>query len=82
MILVDIFVPSVDKTYDFQLNEEIEIHTVLEEISEMIGQKEHSRITGRVDQLLLRNYRTGSILSTNITLKEAGIVNGDKLLLV
>ncbi|MCR4640694.1 MAG: EsaB/YukD family protein [Lachnospiraceae bacterium] len=82
MILVDIFVPSVDKTYDFQLNEEIEIHTVLEEISEMIGQKEHSRITGRVDQLLLCNYRTGSILSTNITLKEAGIVNGDKLLLV
>ena len=63
-------------------DEEIEIHTVLEEISEMIGQKEHSRITGRVDQLLLCNYRTGSILSTNITLKEAGIVNGDKLLLV
>ena len=82
MILVDIYVPSVDKTYDFQLNEDIEISTVVEEISEMIGQKEHSKITGQVDQLMLCNYRTSCILSREYTLKEAGIVNGDKLLLV
>ena len=82
MVLVDIYVPSVDKTYDFQLNEGIEIRTVLEEISEMIGQKEHSRIVGSTDELYLCHYKTKRVLDKRISLKEAGVVTGDKLLLV
>ena len=34
MILVDIFVPGIDKNYDFQLNETIIISAVIEEIGE------------------------------------------------
>ena len=82
MILVDIYVPSVDKTYDFQLNEGIGIHAVVEEISEMIGQKEHSKIVGRTDELFLCQYKTQRILDKEKTLKEEGVITGDKLLLV
>ncbi len=82
MILVDIYVPSVDKTYDFQLNEEISIRTVVEEIAEMIGQKEHSRIVGSTEDLFLCHYTTQSILNKEISLRDAGVVTGDKLLLV
>ena len=42
MILTDVYVPSVDKIYDFQLNEKVPVSTVIEEITEMISQKEHS----------------------------------------
>lgn len=82
MILVDIYVPSVDKTYDFHLNEGIRIGTVVEEISEMIGQKEHSKIVGSTDQLCLCSYKTGMILDRELSLRSAGVVTGDKLLLV
>lgn len=82
MILVDIYVPSVDKTYDFQLNEGIDIRTVVEEISEMIGQKEHSKIVGSTGDLFLCHYKTKRILDKGESLREAGVVTGDKLLLV
>ena len=43
MILVDIYVPSIGNTYDFQLDEEVPVGNVIEEISEMIGQKEAAK---------------------------------------
>ena len=44
MILVDVYVPSVDKTYDFQLSEKSKISIIIEEITEMVERKEHSKI--------------------------------------
>ena len=37
MILVDIYIPSVDKNYDFQVNENVSVENLTMEISEMIG---------------------------------------------
>ena len=42
MVLVDVFVPSVDKTYNFSLNENVTIDAVILEITEMIEQKERT----------------------------------------
>lgn len=82
MILVDIYVPSVDKTYDFQLSEESEIDTVIEEIAEMIGQKERTRIVGPKEKLLLCNQITMEILDKHKTLKEYGITTGQSLIFI
>lgn len=82
MILVDIFVPSVDKTYDFQLNETIMIETLIEEISEMIGQKEHSVIVGDVTKLQLCDREGQCVLAKNMTLAACGITTGKSLILV
>ena len=53
MILVDIKVPGVEQTYDFSLDENAPIALVMEEIVEMIGQKEHCSIAGNKEELLL-----------------------------
>ena len=82
MILVDVFVPSVDKTYDFQINENAPIHTVLEEISEMIGQKERSGVVGDVNKLQLCDRESRSVLDKGRTLADYEISTGKSLILV
>ena len=82
MILVDIYVPSIGNTYDFQLDEEVPVGNVIEEISEMIGQKEHCRIVGDMTKLMLCAQKYRQILHRDDTLAQCHIVTGDSLLLV
>ena len=82
MVLVDIFVPSVDKVYDFQLSENTLISIVIEEISEMIGQKERLGVVGDVHGLQLCDKERQCILPQNRTLSECGITTGKSLILV
>lgn len=82
MILVDIYVPSTGNTYDFQLDEEIPVGNVIEEISEMIGQKEHCQIVGDMSKLMLCVGKDKKILHKDYTLSECHIVTGDSLILV
>ncbi len=82
MILVDIYVPSIGNTYDFQLDEEVPVGNVVEEISEMIGQKEHCQIVGDMTKLMLCAGKNKQILHKDYTLAECHIVTGDSLILV
>lgn len=82
MILVDVTVPSVEKTYDFNLDENAQIALVIEEITGMISQKEHCSIVGNKENLLLCKYDGQVVLDKQSTLTECGVVNGGRLLLV
>lgn len=82
MILVDVTVPSVEKTYDFNLDENARIGLVIEEIAGMICQKEHCAITGDRENLLLCKYEGQVVLDKATTLRENGLSNGGRLLLV
>lgn len=82
MILVDVFVPSVNKVYDFQLSETAPIYTVIEEISEMIGQKERAAIVGDPKELLLCDRKTHRVLEKNKTLSECNIITGHSLIFI
>ena len=82
MILVDIYVPSIGNTYDFQLDEEVPVGNVIDEISEMIGQKEHCRIVGDMTKLMLWAQKDRQILHRDDSLAQCHIVTGDSLLLV
>lgn len=82
MILVDIFVPSVDKTYDFQLNETVSVGTLIEEIEEMIGQMERCKVKGNVSDLQLCDRDKQCILPRDKTLVESGIHTGSSLILI
>lgn len=82
MILVDIEVPSVDSSYDFQLDEDSSIYNIIGEISELISQKEHCVIKGSIDSLMLCTKRDCRILSVNSTLRDSGVQTGDSLILV
>ncbi len=82
MILVDIYAPSVGNVYDFQLDEGEKISAIVEEIGELIGQKEHSKVVGDISELMLCSADSKRILAKNLTLAEEGIQNGSSLFLV
>lgn len=82
MVLVDIFVPSVDKTYNFSLNENIAVHTIIDEIEEMIAQKEQTILRGESSAMELWLKETKSMLSREHTLAENGVKTGCFLILV
>ena len=82
MILVDIYVPAVGNVYDFQLDEDEKIGAIVEEIGELIGQKEHCQIVGDMDELMLCSREDKQILSKNLTLAASGIQNGNSLILL
>lgn len=82
MIMVDIYVPALDKEYDFRLNPNVEIKTIIEEVSEMIAHKEHSAIAGRMEELMLCDKMTGRILDGKKTLGACLVRTGSKLILV
>lgn len=82
MILVDIYVPTVGNTYDFQLDENEKISTIVEEIGELINQKEHCTLVGEISNLMLCSMDNKSILPGNLTLYQLGIKTGNSLLLV
>ena len=75
MILVEVFVPSLDRTYEFKLNEDVAVSVVIEEISSVICQKEQCDVEGN---------RCGKqqILSSNLSLYENGVQSGDRLYLL
>lgn len=82
MVLVDVFVPSVDMTYDFRLNETIPVSAVIEEIAEMVGQKEQTKVVGKTSELQLYEKQTKRLLMKNKTLDECGVIQGNTLILV
>lgn len=82
MILVDIYVPAVGNIYDFQLDEEEKIGAIIEEVGELIGQKEHCQIVGDMGELMLCSREDKQILSKNMTLAASGIKNGNSLILL
>ena len=82
MILVDIFIPSVDKTYDFQLDENVPVAVVIDEISEMIEEKEKTALQGDAGQLRLCDPAGERELDKERTLSESRITTGSRLILV
>lgn len=82
MILVDVVVPSVDKTYDFKLDENAQIALVLEEITEMVSRREHCDMIGDKEEVLLCRYDGQVVLNRLSTLSDSGITDGSRLLLL
>lgn len=82
MVLIDVFAPSVDKTYQFNLNENVKISVVTAEIAEMIGRREHMELNGRIEDMNLYDQQKGSMLAGEHTLSEYGIHSGYTLILL
>ena len=82
MIIVEVFVPSIDNIYEFRLNEDVAVNVVIEEISSVICQKEQCPLKGeRADFLLVLSGKQ-QVLSSNLSLYENGVQSGDRLFLL
>lgn len=82
MILVDIYVPSLDKIYDFQVDETIQTEKIIMEIAEMISNDVKAESKLEVGKLMLCSMDKEQILQKNLSLQAYGIRNGSRLLLV
>ena len=82
MILVDIYTPAMNRTYDFNLDEHVTISNLLEEISGMISQKEQCTLKGSQKELFLVSRNRNRILNSDLTLADYQISPGDQLMLV
>lgn len=85
MILVDVTMPIIEKTYDFSLDENTSTAIIIDEIVEIIMQKEgyaFSQKSGDVLSFCLYDYNTQRALELNKSLSENNISNGSRLLLV
>lgn len=82
MILVDIYIPSLDKTYDFQVDEKVSVGSLIIEIAEMIGNETRSKKRPEADEFLLCSTDQGQIIQKSSTLQACGIRNGSTLMLV
>lgn len=82
MILVDINIVSIDKTYDFNLDEDTPIGVLIEEISEMVSQKERMELEGKSEAFYLCDKKDSCILPKASTLRKCHIRTGDFLFMV
>lgn len=82
MILVDVYVPSLDDTFDFMLDENTEIDKVILEISEMIKKKVNSKSEIIAREFMLCWLDNKCVLDRKRTLQNSGVIDGCKLMLI
>lgn len=82
MILVDIYIPALDKTYDFQVEETVPVEDLVMEITEMVGSETRTKNKLSVEKFLLCSPDRGVIFQKGSTLGSYGIRNGYRLMLV
>jgi hypothetical protein len=82
MILVEVYVPVLDQTDDFELDESVPVSQIVAELVEMLSKKTKSKIPEMMDEFLLCSLDYNEPLNAKRTLSENGIKDGQTLLLV
>ena len=76
------YIPSVDETYDFMLDEGIEIDKIILEILSMIGKKVGGEKIEETNEFELYHVTNGKKLEKVRTLSESGVKDGSRLMIV
>ena len=82
MILVEIYSPAVDQTFDFELDEDADIGSVLIEVTGMIAKKTGSEKPVDASAFILYCKGREQPLPEGRTLYECGIRDGYTLVVV
>lgn len=82
MIIVEIDVPTIQKTYDFMLDENITVYSAIEEIAELICQKEGFKSIKNSNEFRLFSCTDEKLLRCDKTLAENSVDTGNKLIFV
>lgn len=82
MITVDVYIPAMDRIYNFNLDEESPIQVLVEEISELICKKEHSSLDGDKTGFVMGSVDRGINFRPGESLRAYSVKNGEKLILV
>ena len=82
MIIVNVRVPALEKVYNLSLEEKAKTEDLIEEIMELILQKERIRFHGELKDMVLCSSEAGIQLKRDRSLADYGISGGDELILL
>ena len=82
MVLVEIYVACVDKTYDFRLDTKSVRKNVIDEIIIVVSQKEDIELTIDKEHITLSIVSKKIVMNKSLTLDDYNVVQGMKLMLV
>lgn len=82
MILVEVFVPMLNRGFDFQLDEKGLVEDITEEIAETVCQSQQCILKGKYEDLILCKAGNHRILAAEMSLVDAGVRTGDRLTLL
>lgn len=82
MIIVNVDVPILGQTLDFQMDENIPIYEVQEEIVDIICRKNSCELIGEEQRLLLWDTERNILLQREKSGSENGLRSGSHLILV
>ena len=81
MMLIDIYALTLDKTFDFELDEHVSVEELTREILLLIGQKENLSMVSDKESYLYSVTRN-CILRRDSDLEGQGMKSGEQLLLL
>ena len=82
MLLVEVYAPAYDQSYDMRVEEQTSIRRLMEEMAVLIGQKEKNPMAGAIEKLCLCSIERGELLSREQCLQDYGIGNGYQFILI
>lgn len=82
MIIVNVDVPILGQTLDFQMDENIPIYEVQEEMVDIICRKNSCELIGEEQRALLWDAERNVLLRRDMSGSENGLVSGSHLILV
>ena len=82
MILVELYFKELNQEYDANLDETLPVGSLIENLVELIAQKEHMPLAKQPGMFLLCDSERKRILHPQTTLSENGICAGQKLMLL
>ena len=82
MVLVDIYVPIINETYDFELDENVMVEEIIEAVVDIIGRQMKSDVSGQSKEFSLYLQESTLRLKKNCTLHMNGVRDGSRLMLI
>lgn len=82
MILVELYFQELNQQYDVNLDEKLDIGSLIDGVVELIAQKEHLTLSRNPGLFLLCDAASRRILHPQTTLSENGIRSGQRLILL
>lgn len=82
MVILEIDVPIIQKTYDFMIDENTLVSSVIEEIAELICQKEGFSSERKASEFSLFSCTDEKMLQCDKTIAENSVKTGNKLIFV
>lgn len=82
MLRLEVSVPSINRSYEFVVNEYVKMPILVGELAQVISAKEGKEWDEDPSRLVLCDSTSGMVLPMEKTLYQCKVVSGSKLILV